>query len=314
MAQFIVPSWPGFVNITSTSGVYIPGAGYLTDETVVGETNLTLDDLVPVVSIDTVDWEQYSNKPSDVSAGAEIETVTLTQIQFLTLSNLEPAASLGSTFSEQQLVLEDLTPVVSLDTITLEDLLQVEDAEFVSSITQPLLSDQLAVEDAEPVITIGTITVIPTASVYGLHLYNIVLFNDELTAGEVVRLAATSATHNYSEFTCSGNRFMPPVVDTLTTTIESKCSYVTTLSGRVAVSKPNNTKDQAVLRLTWGPMQGSEVYKVRDFIDAHGLHGTFYFTAPNGQRKLYRFSPTGTLSIIATPYKLFKVEAEIEEV
>jgi hypothetical protein len=314
MSQFIVPSWPGFVNTTSTSGVYIPGAGYLVDQLVAGEINLTLDDLEPVVSIDTIDWEQYSNKVSDVSASIELGSVTLTQIQFLTLSDLEPVTSLDSTSTQGQLVIEDLIPAVSLGTITVGDLLQVEDAEPVSSITQSLLSDLFAVEDAEPVVTLDTVTVIPTASVYGLHLYNIVLFNDELTAGEAARLAATSATHNYSEFTCSGNRFMPPVVDTLTTTIESKCSYVTTLSGRVAVSKPNNTKDQAVLRLTWGPMQGSEVYKVRDFIDAHGLHGTFYFTAPNGQRKLYRFSPTGTLSIIATPYKLFKVEAEIEEV
>ena len=313
MSNYIFPSLFGFGQISSTSGVLLPGAGYFSSQVTVGPTTITVSDLSVIPTIDTLTFDQWHNEIKDISAAITLQTVALTQNHAITVSDLAASAAITNVTFIGELVIDNMAPGIVLGTISIGDTLQVSDAAASAEMTQSLLSDLFGVSDISPSANITLVSLIPTASIYGLHLFNIVIFNDELSTSDISVLASTSATHNYNEMTCSGDMYMPPIVDTLNNTVKSNSSYTVTLGGKLAVAKPISAKENGAYSLTWGPMQGAEVYKVRDFIDAHGLFGTFYFTPPNGARKLYRFSPSGTLSITATPYKLFKIQAEIVE-
>ena len=75
-----------------------------------------------------------------------------------------------------------------------------------------------------------------------------------------------------------------------------------------------STQYRDKLQLHWGPLLESEIYAIKDFIDANGSRLAFWFTPPVGPRARYRFDPSIPITIDTSKPYAHEIKAAIVRV
>jgi len=167
---------------------------------------------------------------------------------------------------------------------------------------------------SNPTVWLGNEGGTGSSSVGSTLISDVSIFDTPLTSAEIANLYVTpcGATTVPLYIDLDNTTIPQPTVSMQGTSLQ-RSTVIETISGRRITQFLTNNEDES-FNVQWGPLVQSEINIIKDFYDANGSWGTFYFTPPNGIRGVYRFSNKKPLNIVATPPQLYKVSGTIIKV